>query len=428
MLERERLSKTLPKQLAIVLKGYPRLSETFIAQEILSLERTGLQLTIISLRKPTDRLRHPINLEIKANLLYLPEYLLREPIRVFKAWYKVRSAPNYRNARRIWLEDLKRDFSTNRIRRWGQALVLVAELDPEIRWLYAHFLHTPASVSYYSALISDRTWSVSAHAKDIWLTPDWEKREKLNSCAWAVTCTKFGLQHLDAIVPGKTQLSYHGLDLTSLPSVFPTRKNKPTILGFDPICLLSVGRAVPKKGFDVLLKALSTLPSDMNWRWTHIGAGKELKRLKKSADLLKISDKIIWMGPRSQRDVFNEYGKADLFILPSIVAPDGDRDGLPNVLMEAASQKLCCIATNISALAEFIEHNKTGWLVTSGDVTALRDSIIKLALDPDLRLRLGVEGYKLLKYHFSHSKSMETITDLLSQNRPIDAQHIRDQA
>ena len=133
--------------IAFVLKGYPRLSETFIAQEILSLERRGLDIRLISLRHPTDARIHPVHREIKAKVSYLPEYLYREPLRVYRAWLKVRKRPGYPAARALWLRDLPRDPTPNRIRRFGQALVLAAELPEDVTHIHAHFLHTPASVA-----------------------------------------------------------------------------------------------------------------------------------------------------------------------------------------------------------------------------------------------------------------------------------------
>ena len=251
-------------RVAVVLKGYPRLSETFIAQELLSLEKRGAEITIVSLRHPTDAERHPIHAQISAPVLYLPEYLYQEPLRVLWGWWRVRGAPGYRDARRVWFGDLKRDPTPNRIRRWGQALVLAAELDPGIPSLYAHFLHTPGSVTRYAANITGRPWSVSAHAKDIWLTPEWEKREKLSDCAWAVTCTEYGRAHLDALVPGKTTLSYHGLDLATLPMPPGPRPPRRGATQGDAIRLVSVGRAVPKKGFDILLRAFAALPAALH--------------------------------------------------------------------------------------------------------------------------------------------------------------------
>ena len=114
-----------------MVKGYPRLSETFIAQEIHALERRGLDIRLISLRHPTEKARHPVHEEIKAPVTYLPEYLYQEPGRVWRAWRKIRKVPGYRAARGAWFADLRRDPTPNRIRRWGQAMVLAAEHDPD---------------------------------------------------------------------------------------------------------------------------------------------------------------------------------------------------------------------------------------------------------------------------------------------------------
>src|SRR5262249_53243352 len=138
-------------RVAFVLKGYPRLSETFIAQEILALEQRGLDILIVSLRHPTDKTVHPVHRKIAAERLYLPEYLYQEPRRVWRAWRRARLLPGYKAARRTWLADLRRDRTPNRIRRFGQALVLAVELPADIAHLHAHFIHTPASVTHYAA-------------------------------------------------------------------------------------------------------------------------------------------------------------------------------------------------------------------------------------------------------------------------------------
>ncbi|MFN2644659.1 MAG: hypothetical protein ABR570_06690, partial [Burkholderiales bacterium] len=151
-------------RVAFVLKGYPRLSEAFIAQEIAALERRGLDILILALRHPTDEKLHPVHREIKAPVHYLPEYLLREPRRVLRAWRIVRRLPAYNKVRAIWLRDLWRDPTPNRVRRFGQALVLAAELPRDVERLHAHFLHTPASVVRYAAMLRGLPWSGSAHA------------------------------------------------------------------------------------------------------------------------------------------------------------------------------------------------------------------------------------------------------------------------
>ena len=150
------------RRTAFVLKGYPRLSETFIAQEIHAVESAGLPLLIVSLRHPTDTKRHPVHEQINAEVLYLPEYLHDEPMRVLKAWWRARKLPGYRTAKAAWLKDLRRDLSRNRVRRFGQALVLAAELPSDVERLHAHFLHTPGSVTRYCARVLDWKASVSS--------------------------------------------------------------------------------------------------------------------------------------------------------------------------------------------------------------------------------------------------------------------------
>src|SRR5246127_453228 len=258
-----------------VLKGYPRLSETFIAQEILALEQRGLKILIISLRHPTDRATHPVHRLIRSALLYLPEYLYQEPRRVWRGWLCSRRRSGYRAARAAWLADLCRDPTPNRIRRFGQALVLAAELPKNVNHLHAHFLHTPASVARYAALITGLGWTVSAHAKDIWTVPVWEKRVKLAEARWVVTCTEAGRSHLANLAPRRNTvaLCYHGLDLERFPAAQPRSNGGDGGDPEHPVILLSVGRLVANKGYEDLLVALALLPPVLEWRFVHIGGG-----------------------------------------------------------------------------------------------------------------------------------------------------------
>jgi len=389
--------------IAVVLKGYPRLSETFIAQELRAMEERGLGLALFSLRHPTDRETHPVHAEIRAPVTYLPEYLHDEPARVWRAWRHARRLPGYRAARAAWWRDFRRDPTPNRARRFGQALVLATELPENTAHLHAHFLHTPASVTRYAALLCGLAWSCSAHAKDIWTTPEWEKREKLDACAWITTCTGANALHLSELA-GPTQqvmLNYHGID----PRRFPTPPGeRPARDGRDaaaPVALLAVGRAVDKKGFDDLLHALALLPPDRHWRLVHIGGGPLLRALQKTAQDLGLAPRIEWRGPRPQAAVLDAYREADLFVLPCRIGADGDRDGLPNVLLEAQSQKLACVSTRVSGIPEFIEDGASGLLVEPRAPAALAGAMARAIADPALRRRLGEAGYRRTTSMFS---------------------------
>ena len=393
---------------AFVLKGYPRLSETFIAQEILALERRGFRFELVSLRHPTDKAVHPVHREISAPVRYLPEYLHHEPRRVLAGWRTARRLPGYDAARALWLADLRRDWTRNRVRRFGQACVLAAELPPGIVHLHAHFLHTPASVARYAARMRGLPWSCSAHAKDIWTSPEWEKREKLADLSWLVTCTASGRDHLATLSPdpGRVSLVYHGLDLDRFPS--PSRAAPDP---GAPVRLLTVGRAVEKKGIDVLLEALAQLPPELDWRLVHIGGGSLLGKLKGLATERGLADRISWQGAQPQEAVLAAYRDADVFVLASRVARDGDRDGLPNVLMEAQSQGLACLATDAGAIAEFIEPGVNGLLVPPDDAQALAGGLERLIREPALRARFASAGEAKLRGEFSMDRCIEPLAE-----------------
>jgi len=389
-------------RVAFVLKGYPRLSETFIAQEIAALERRGLDLLIVSLRRPTEHRRHPVHAEIRAQLLYLPEYLLLEPLRVLRAWLSVRRYDTYRATHALWRRDFLRDRTANRLRRFGQALVLAAEMPSDVKRLHAHFLHTPASVARYAAALLGLPWSGSAHAKDIWTTPEWEKREKLADCDWLVTCTRANVEHLAPLAPpARVELVYHGVDLARFPPPRIQGREKHGGDASDPVVILSVGRLVEKKGTDVLLRALARLPAQLHWKLVHVGTGPLLSDMKDLCRTLGLAERVEWRGALAQDEVLREYRAADLFALASRVARDGDRDGLPNVLVEAQSQGLACVASRISAVPELVSDGLTGVLVPPDEPAALAAALADLVSNPARRRALGEAAAARVRAEFT---------------------------
>ncbi len=404
-----------PKRIVLVLKGYPRLSETFIAEEIRSLEKLGFVITIVSLRHPTSSKKHPVHEAIKAPLLYLPEYLYREPLRVLQSWWMARRLSGYKKAYASFLQDLPRDFTPNRFRRFGQALVLAAEFPSDGAMIYSHFIHTPSSVAKYAAEMLDMNWAASAHAKDIWTSEDWELKDKLASMDWLVTCTRNGHAHLQKLSddPSKVHLVYHGLDL----SRFSRRGDIP--IGPDgsnpqnPVQLLTVARPVEKKGLDVLVRALARLPKELNWHWTQIGTGEQSEEIRQLAEATGMTPKISFLGSMAQSGVIQQYQASDLFVLPCRIAKSGDRDGLPNVIVEAQSQGVMVISTPISGVPELITDGINGMLVPPDDVDALAAALEHAIKNPLLRRSMGGAGAEIVHSKFEHNASMEPLAEYL---------------
>ncbi len=396
--------------LAIVVKCWPRLSETFVAQELAALERRGHCFQIWSLRHPANQKRHPLHDQVTAAIHYLPEYLHQEVARVLRGWRACRRLSGYAAAWQIFKSDLRRDLTRNRVRRFGQACVMAAELPQSVNAVYAHFLHTPASVARYAAIMRGIPWSYSAHAKDIWTAPDWELHEKLDAdrhgASFGVTCTAIGARHLRSLCRSddRIDLVYHGLDLSRFPAP-PDRqpRNASAVLK-----LLSVGRLVEKKGYDRLIAALSLLPENVAWQLTHIGGGALKDALQQQAIASQVADRIDWLGEREQPDVVQAMRDADVFILPSRIAADGDRDGLPNVLMEAASQKLPIIATSVSAIPEFLQHDVHA-LLADDSAEALAAAMVELAQQPSKRVAMAEAAYQRLVDDFGMDAGIKVL-------------------
>ena len=314
-----------------------------------------------------------------------------------------------------WWRDVRRDPTANRWRRLGQAFVLAAELPAlgATDLLYSHFIHTPCSVTRYAATLLRMPYAISAHAKDIYTSPDWELQEKLDDAVWTVTCTKGNVAYLSdrATNPETVNLVYHGL-ADQTPDAAATRVDDGVLK------LVTIGRAVRKKGLDTILEALAKLPADIKWHWHHVGGGELLSELEKQGEALGLSNRIMWHGAQPQAAVRAQLAAADLFLLASRVTGDGDRDGLPNVLMEAAVYEVPAVATTTGAIPEFVENGQSGVLVEPDDVTAFADAITALARDPERRRAYGKAINARLEQEFTFDKCLSPLVELLITAMP----------
>ncbi|MGI9489687.1 MAG: glycosyltransferase, partial [Geminicoccaceae bacterium] len=176
-----------------------------------------------------------------------------------------------------------------------------------------------------------------------------------------------------------------------------------------PVQLLGVARLVAKKGVDTLLEALQRLPADLHWRYVHIGGGVEKDQIKARATELGLADRIDWQGAKAQEAVIAAYRNADLYVMASRIAADGDRDGLPNVLMEAGSQELAAVTTAVSAVPELIADGENGLLVPPDDASALATALEALIRDPKRRLSMGRQARRIVVDRFGMDPGLDQL-------------------
>jgi glycosyltransferase involved in cell wall biosynthesis len=203
-------------------------------------------------------------------------------------------------------------------------------------------------------------------------------------------------------------LTYHGLDAKRFPA--PHRLPGPD--GRDPARparLLGVARLVPKKGIELLLEALARLPAELHWRYEHVGGGPLRDPLAGLAARLGLAGRVTWRGPLPQDEVLAAYRAADLFVLASRIAPDGDRDGLPNVLLEAGATELAIVASRVAAVPELVEAGVNGWLVPPDDPGALAQTLAAAICDPAARLRLGRAGRRRVLGRFAMEPGIDRL-------------------
>jgi glycosyltransferase involved in cell wall biosynthesis len=181
------------------------------------------------------------------------------------------------------------------------------------------------------------------------------------------------------------------------------------------VVILSVGRRVAKKGYDDLIAALAMLPRDLNWRFEHIGAGVLGDTVVHMAEQAGIADRCIWHGALPQKTVFEAYKRADIFVLASKKAADGDQEGMPNVLQEAGYQRMAIVSTRSAAIGEFVRDGDNGLMADPAAPDQLAAALEKMARDPDLRARMGDRSNEIVRTRFSYEAGMDWIAGALGQ-------------
>ena len=402
------------KAVGYLLKTYPKLSETFILNEILELERQGVFLHLFSLRKPTDEKNHPDVDKVKAHVTYiptlLPQFNFLDLIELLKAHLQLlfQSPRQYWQALQFHLQRPEK----KRLNEFLQAGYLAATMQNlGIYHLQAHFANVPTATTEIAKIFGNLSYNIFAHAKDIYLTEKEVLDRRIGSAEFVLTCTGFNHRHLRSLSTSSTPiyLSYHGIDLTRFTSTVVKHKTETPLI-------LSVGRYCEKKGFPYLIQACQQLKQQGHkFQCDIVGYGPLEGELAQLIAELDVADMVSLAGKMTQDELVKVYQRASIFVLPCQVMENGDRDGIPNVLLEAMAMEIPVVSTDISGISELVESDKNGFLIPEKDTPAIAEALGKLLAQPELGEQFGKAGRERVLQQFSLERNVGEIRELFDK-------------
>lgn len=370
-------------RIGYVVKRYPRFSETFIVNEILAHEETGRQIDIFALRAVEESHFQDILARVRAAVTRVPDRF-RGPDDLWQLLLAAQGMPG--------LPEIVARFPEARGQDIAQALAIaIAVRERGIDHLHAHFGTIAATITRIAAALAGVSWSVTLHAKDIYCHYDENQHLglKLRDASAVVTVSDYNVAHLARTWPGTQAVRIHnGIDLDRF-------RWQPTTAAADEI--LAVGRLVEKKGFHILIEALRILASEGHAvRCRIVGAGEDEADLRAQIANCGLQG-VTLSGPMPQEAIKTAMSGAAMLACPCVVGEDGNRDGMPTVLLEAMALGLPCIGSDVTGIPELIEDGKTGLIAPEGDAPALARAIARLLDDPALRHRLSTAARQVIE-------------------------------
>lgn len=351
-------------RIAVVVSGFPRRSETFAVNELLALDKRDA-LAAIFATKPGDG-----------------------------------TQPNLGSERLTQLLTVLPNGTAD-----AQAAVMAYALKGQnIKAVHGYFAHQPAEVAWRAAARLRLPFGFSVHAKDARKISSSELGNRAKRAACVVACNSDVATTIQQ-TGARVQLIPHGVDLERFkPSPLPPS---------EPFQILAVGRLVEKKGFHFLIEAVSRLNFPFQLRI--IGEGLEQERLARMISAYGLASQVTLCGPRSHDELPEEYARAHVVAVPSIVDKAGDRDGLPNVVLEAMASGRAVVACKAGAIDAAIRDEETGLLLPASDPLSLASALIRLAYHLQLRTRLAASAREYVEQHYEMKRCSDRFCDLLEE-------------
>ncbi len=371
---------------------FPHLTMTFVYREVLALRNKNIHLQTFSTWKPKpEELSDEAKELVKSTFYIFPfnwsQFLFNH------TWYLFRRPGAYLSTLWFCLMGEHKTFK-NRLRtfyHFCQAVHLAKAVEAKnVGHLHVHFALNATTIALVVARLTKITFSFTAHANDIFVNPIL-LRDKINEAKFIIAISDYNKRFLYNILPDqgtcdKTHIVHCGIDVQHFSA--PNKK-----LHNERPIILAIGRLVEKKGYLYLIRACKILVGQgYDFQCLIVGGGPQESLLKQIIEEEGVSDYVSLEGIVFQEHLLSYLDKADIFVLPCVVASDQDMDGIPNTLMEAMAMEIPAISTTVSGIPELIEHEKTGLLVAPEDEVSLAKAMATLLDDKELRGILGQAG------------------------------------
>jgi glycosyltransferase involved in cell wall biosynthesis len=434
------------RSIGYILRSYPRLSQTFVVHEILALEELGVHLRLFAIANPHEPIVQGNVAQVRAPVDYLEEAAKRERAVVLAehTWAEQQSPARYAETRSYVEQSVELDdgyTSATRFECFDYAVHVAALLEREriagcpIDHLHAHFAHDPTLIALLVHMLTGISFSFTAHARDLVQIPPRVLIERITQAMFVLTCSGTNIDYVNDVVPeplrAKVRLIYHGVNLDGFiphppaPSPRPGEGGKllPLSLAWEsgsggegtPL-ILSVGRLVEKKGFPDLIAACAQLKqAGRQFRCAIYGEGPLHGQLSALIAQLDLADCVTLAGERGQAELIPIFQRATIFALTPFVTEDGDRDGIPNVLVEAMACGLPVVSTAVAGIPELVRHGENGLMVAPHNVPALADALATLLDDPPHREQMGACARATVVTHFDLRAAARQIAALFEQ-------------
>ncbi len=389
-------------RVAYVVKRYPRFSETFIVNEILAHEAAGWEIEIFSLLAPEDTHFQDTLARVRAPV----HYLHADSLKAVDFWESLAEASEL--IPDLW-EKLERARDQEARDVCQAAMLAQAVRERAIQHIHCHFGTSATSVGRLASQFAEVPYTFTAHAKDIF-HEDVEKEKlmrKIADSSAVITVSNFNLQYMrDEYLadPSKLFCIHNGLDLDRFPYESPLHR---------PPKIAAVGRLIEKKGFATLIEASSLLRErGTRFHCVIIGTGELAETLQALIARFRLNSIVELKGPQPQFEVIRQVQDAAVLAAPCVIGSDGNRDGLPTVLLEAMALGTPCISTDVTGIPEVIIQERTGLLTPQGDAPALADALDRMLKDADLRVRLADEARRLVETEFDVHRNSAALRSL----------------